>query len=190
MTTILETERLILRNIQIHDLDVLYELLFADLEVKSTWSGRTGTAEEIKSSFAEEHISVAQSEFGLKAVVLKSENTFIGLMGFQTHTADEDAYYLRSEDEPQRKVGLDPNFIEAELTYAMGRPYWKHGYASEMGSAMVAYGFERLGIGQIIQGVLAHNANSINLMKRLGFRLEKGISGNVVGVLDNPTERR
>ena len=67
----------------------------------------------------------------------------------------------------------------------LGRAYWKKGYAAEMGESMIAYGFEELGIGRIIQGVLSENLNSINLMQRLGFRIEKGLnSRQIVGVLD------
>jgi RimJ/RimL family protein N-acetyltransferase len=109
-------------------------------------------------------------------------------MGFQRHDPGEGETigFLLSEDEPNRKVGFDPNFIEVELTYALGRAYWKQGYATEMGKAMVQYGFEKIGIGRIIQGVRSHNLNSINLMRRLGFRIENCIyPGGVVGVLDN-----
>jgi RimJ/RimL family protein N-acetyltransferase len=109
-------------------------------------------------------------------------------MGFQRHEPGkgEDIYYLLSENEPDRQVGFDPNFIEVELTYALGRDYWKNGYATEMGKAMIVYGFEQLGIGRIIQGVSSANPNSVKLMQRLGLRIEKGLySGQVVGILDN-----
>ena len=55
-----------------------------------------------------------------------------------------------------------------------------------MGKALIEYGFEKMSIGRIIQGVLSHNLNSVNLMKRLGFRIEKGLYPNqIVGILDN-----
>ena len=67
----------------------------------------------------------------------------------------------------------------------MGRAYWKQGYATEMGRALVAYGFDKLGIGRIIQGVRRGNPNSVNLMRRLGFRIENGLDpGEVVGILE------
>jgi RimJ/RimL family protein N-acetyltransferase len=51
---------------------------------------------------------------------------------------------------------------------------------------MIAYGFETLGLGRIIQGVRAANRNSVALMRRLGFRIEKGLyPGQVVGILDD-----
>jgi RimJ/RimL family protein N-acetyltransferase len=107
-------------------------------------------------------------------------------MGFQRHAPGEgeEISYLLSEAEPARRVGFDPGFIEAELTYALGRAYWHQGYATEMGRRIIAYGFETLGIGRIIQGVRAANLNSVSLMRRLGFRIEKGLDpGQVVGVL-------
>jgi RimJ/RimL family protein N-acetyltransferase len=106
-------------------------------------------------------------------------------MGFQKHGPGEGEAigYLLSKNEPDRKVGFDPTFVEVELTYALGRMYWKKGYATEMGKAMIIYGFEKLGVGRVIQGVRSWNSNSINLMKRLGFRIEECLSpGGVIGI--------
>ncbi len=109
-------------------------------------------------------------------------------MGFQLHepAEGEAIYYLLTKENPNRTVNLNPNCLEVELTYALGRAFWKKGYATEMGQAMINYGFHTLGIGRVIQGVLAHNDNSIRLMRRLGFRIEQGLySGSVVGILEN-----
>lgn len=182
---IIETERLILRRFALDDLDEIYRLVYADPAVKDTWSGMTGTPEAIKERFAERHI-LSEGAFGLRALALRESDVLIGLMGFQRHAPGEgsDVWYLQSEDEPNRGVGLDPNFIEVELTYALGRAYWKQGYAVEMGRALIPYGFDMLGIGRIIQGVRRDNPNSVNLMRRLGFRIENGLDpGGVVGVL-------
>ena len=112
-------------------------------------------------------------------------------MGFQRHAPGEgrDIWYLQSESAPNRRVGFDPNCVEVELTYALGRAYWKQGYATEMGRALVAYGFDKLGIGRIIQGVRSDNSNSVNLMRRLGFHIENGLDpGEVVGILDSANQ--
>jgi RimJ/RimL family protein N-acetyltransferase len=185
--TIIETERLILRRFNLDDLDEIYRLVYADPAVKVTWSGATGKPDEIKARFAERHI-LAQGDFCLHALVSKDMSTLIGLMGFQRHPPDagHSIWYLQSEDEPNRSVGFSPDFIEVELTYALGRTHWKHGYAIEMGRALIAYGFDTLGIGRIIQGVRRDNPNSVNLMRRLGFRIENGLdSSEVVGILDS-----
>lgn len=184
--TILETERLILRRFILDDLDEIYRLVYADSAVKDTWSGAAGTPDAIKARFVQRHV-LAEGPFGLRALVLKETGTLIGLMGFQRHApaAGADIWYLQSEDEPNRSVGLNPGFIEVELTYALGRAYWKQGYGIEMGRALVAYGFDKLAIGRIIQGVRRSNPNSVNLMRRLGFRIENGLDpGEVVGILE------
>ena len=183
----LETERLILGDFEEDDIEEIYRLLFADEEVKKGWSGRKGTAEEIQEDFRRDHF-YPEDNFGLRALVLKQEGDLIGLMGYQRHDPGEgeSIWYLLSKNEPDRKVGFDPDYIEAELTYALGRPYWKKGYAIEMGRAMIEFGFEKLRIGRIIQGVRSWNSNSINLMKRLGFRIEECLDPEgVVGILDD-----
>jgi [ribosomal protein S5]-alanine N-acetyltransferase len=182
---ILETPRLILREFIAVDLDEVFDLLYADRQVNDTWSGATGTRQEIIDRFSRNHIQ-RQDKFGFKAVMVKESNHLTGLMGFQPHdqAGGKDIAYLQTREHPDRTVNFDPDCLEVELTYALGRAYWKKGYATEMGQAIISYGFQSLGIGRIIQSVLGHNQNSINLMQRLGFRLEHGYSGNVVGILD------
>lgn len=182
---ILRTERLILRHFEEGDIETVHRLLYADEEVKRGWTGVEGTPEELKQRFRDRYLHPADA-FGLRALCLES-NELIGLMGFQRHEKAEgdEIWYLLTEREPFRKVAHDDAHIEAELTYALGRDYWKKGYALEMGRAIVAYGFGEIGIRRIIQGVLAWNTNSINLMKRLGFRVENRLRpGGVVGILD------
>ena len=185
---ILETPRMILRDFELDDLDEIYYLVYADPQVKDTWSGVTGTPEEIKKSFADRYIR-SESRYGLKAMVIKQTHTLIGLMGFQVHepAEGEDIYYLLTAESPHRTINFDPFCLEVELTYALGQGFWKKGYATEMGQAMITYGFQSLGIGRIIQGAMGHNANSIHLMRRLGFRIEQGLlTESVVGILDKP----
>jgi ribosomal-protein-alanine N-acetyltransferase len=192
---ILETARLLLRRFTPDDLDEVYRLFYADPVVKDAWSRVTGTPEAIKARFAQRHI-LPTGPFGLRALALKDTGALIGLMGFQRHAAavGADIWYLQSEDNPNRSVSLDPDFVEVELTYALGRAYWKQGYTVEMGRALIPYGFNVLGIGRIIQGARRDNPNSVNLMRRLGFRIENGIDpGEVVGILepgDRPASNR
>lgn len=168
---IIETERLQLREFSVDDLDSIYELVYADSVVKDAWSGRQGTPEEIKRGFAAEWIA-PDSGYGLKALVRKETWSLVGLMGFQRHMPDEDTSWVALESDPEHLVGGDPDFIEAELTYALGRSYWGKGYATEMGRKLVEFGFISLGIHRIINSVRANNEHSIGLMRRLGFRIE------------------
>ena len=183
------TERLLLRDFSMDDLDSIYELVYADSVVKDDWSGRQGTPGEMKRGFAEEWIAPT-SEYGLKALALKENGSLIGLMGFQRYEPGENTSWLGLESDPGHKVGGDPDFVEVELTYALGRSYWGKGYATEMGKALIEYGFSALGIHRIINSVRVNNDHSIGLMRRLGFRIEANIhptSTGTNGILDNNT---
>jgi RimJ/RimL family protein N-acetyltransferase len=186
VSPILATERLVLRHFERADLDDVYRLLYADREVKDTWSGVDGTEQEIKARFVSRYID-QPGPFGFCAVCLKDDGCLIGLMGFQLHAPAEakDIRYLMTPDAPNRRVGFDLECIEVELTYALGRPYWKQGYALEMGRALIDHGFRVLEIGRIIQGVLTTNPNSFRLMERLGFQITPGLDPRtVVGILE------
>ena len=184
----LQTERLIICPFAMGDLDEIYNLVYADPEVKSMWSGLTGAPEQIKVSFYERHVRRADG-FGFKAIVLVDGNRLLGMIGFQRYKADEDASWLVFEHGPPDQW-QDPDLIEVELTYALGRQYWGHGYATEAGRAMIAHGFKDMGIARIVNSVMGTNARSINLMARLGLRLQKNLNPaydppDVVGILDN-----
>ena len=178
---IIETERLQLREFSEDDLDAICELVYADSVVKDAWSGRQGTPKEIKRAFKEAWIT-PDSGYGLKAVVLKETGSLVGLMGFQRHMPDEDNSWIPLESDPGHKVGENPAFIEAELTYALGRSYWGKGYATEMGGKLVEFGFTALGIHRIVNDVRANNDHSIGLMRRLGFRIETNNASTPSGI--------
>jgi [ribosomal protein S5]-alanine N-acetyltransferase len=188
------TDRLILRPFDAGDAEELYRLVYADHEVRDAWSGYRETLEQFRRRFAEGGVWRLRGGFGFRAVVLKDGGVLLGLMGFQRHR-DGEGIVL---GEGARPVASDPGLVDAELTYALGRAYWKRGYATEAGAALIAEGFDRLGIDRIVNWVAPHNANTIGLMLRLGFRIEPnrdpadlaryGTPG-FLGILDRAVDR-
>lgn len=73
-------------------------------------------------------------------------------------------------------VGLSP--VESDLPFApavevgwrLASRFWGHGYATEAASAAIAFGFERLGLGEIVSFTAAVNLRSRRLMERLRMR--------------------
>jgi RimJ/RimL family protein N-acetyltransferase len=192
--SLLETERLVLRAFGVGDVEELYRLVYAKHEVRDAWSGYRETLEQFRRRFAEGGVWRVVNGFGFRAVVLKEGGVLLGLMGFQRHQAEERIVFVNGAG----PLASDPNLNDVELTYALGRAYWKHGYATEAGAAMISEGFDRLGIHRIVNWVDPQNANTIGLMTRLGFRIEPNHNPNdlarsgvpsVLGILEDTSER-
>ncbi|HEX2451576.1 MAG TPA: GNAT family N-acetyltransferase [Gemmatimonadales bacterium] len=67
---------------------------------------------------------------------------------------------------------IDRDQLRAELGYWIGVPWWGRGYATEAAGAVVAYGFENLGLHKIHAHYLARNPASGKVLERIGMRRE------------------
>jgi RimJ/RimL family protein N-acetyltransferase len=92
------------------------------------------------------------------------------------------AYARRSTDEgrslilaivhAQRLVGIvsiEGMPIRSEFGYWLARPWWGRGFATEAGVAVLAYGFDVLGLRLIRSGVYTENRASLGVQRKLGF---------------------
>jgi RimJ/RimL family protein N-acetyltransferase len=193
-SSVIETERLILRPFDIGDVEELYRLVYADPSVRDAWSGYRESHDQFRRRFAEGGAWRVVDGFGFRAVVLKQGGVLLGLMGFQRHQ-DEPRIVLADGDRP---LASDPGLVDVELTYALGREYQKRGYATEAGAALIAEGFDRLGIDRIVNWVDPRNTDTIGLMTRLGFRIEpnrtpddlaRSGAPSVLGILERTADR-
>jgi ribosomal-protein-alanine N-acetyltransferase len=181
-----ETERLRLRHFEPRDADDIFSSVYSDPEVCRHYCGG-----ETRPREAMDHWIIYRShqsrgnDFGLLAVELKIERRVIGLCGLQAYVAD----WLRMEGEPQR---VD-HPLEVELTYAFGRRYQGHGYATEACRAVIDFAFGELKLRRLVTGCDPTNAAAVRLQARLGMRVERNLLKtfcNAVGILDNPACRR
>ena len=71
-------------------------------------------------------------------------------------------------------VGLTitPAHARGELGYWLGVPYWRRGYCTEAATAVVDFGFTRLGLHRIQARYLTRNPPSGRVMQKLGMRSE------------------
>jgi ribosomal-protein-alanine N-acetyltransferase len=67
---------------------------------------------------------------------------------------------------------FDEDFHCGELGYELNRGHWRKGIMAEALPAVIAYGFNDLGLHRIEANPLGHNASSANLLLKLGFTLE------------------
>jgi ribosomal-protein-alanine N-acetyltransferase len=71
-------------------------------------------------------------------------------------------------------VGLHPEtaHAKAELGYWIGKPHWRHGYATEASQAVVRFGFEELHLERIHARFMTSNEASRRVLQKLGFTRE------------------
>ncbi|GAE05308.1 acetyltransferase, GNAT family [Paenibacillus sp. JCM 10914] len=65
-----------------------------------------------------------------------------------------------------------PKHKRAEIGYELHPSYWHQGYAREAASAVIAHGFEELGLTRIGAIVFLENESSHALLTTLGFTSE------------------
>lgn len=180
----LETERLVIRRFALPDLADLHRLVYSDPDVSHFYSGGTNSLEETRENlihtiWLNEH-DVDQG-WGSWAVIRKEDNQLIG----RVNLGRPDRTYYRILDPKSPYFSLD-----TEIAYAFGKAYWGKGYAAEACKPVIEYAFKELRIKRIVTGADSQNTRAINLLKRLGFRMQKNFhpkwgGGDFEGILEN-----
>ena len=130
----LTTDRLEIRSLRADDVDGLHRV-FGDPEAMR-YIGRTGSARtraQTAESVAQYMAAEREHGFGLWAATRREDGRMIGLCGL---TLVE---------------GTGPDI---EVVYALERPAWGLGYATEMAAACLAAGFGPFGLERIIALVI------------------------------------
>lgn len=182
----LYTSRLHLRPFSTNDAADFHRVIYSDPDVCHFFCGSTKTLDEVRERIAYRIFQLSAGDLGALAVVRSSDNALMGLVALQLYVAS----WIRWEDAPNELT----NRVEVELSYALGRPFWRQGYAAEACRAVIDYAFTELGLARLAYAVDRQNAPSIALMRHLGFCLGTNLHPNVdsngadsvVGVLVNP----
>ena len=146
--TILETKRLLVRELELSDLDALFEMY--------AYEGMTEYMEDLYSYEEEYKYQKAYIEYmyrfygyGMWLVFDKETKKLIGRAGLE-HREELNG--------------------EVELGYAIAKPYWGRGYATEVCKAILSYAREELGFETIFSLIEPENLKSIHLAQKLGFQ--------------------
>ena len=178
MGQILETERLILRPFEERDLDDVYRLIYADMEVCRYYTDKQLSLEEMREWLIYRILEAQFSDFYRWAVVRQEENQFLGLVGLEAGPN----FWYRFQDHPNPRF----NEVEVELSFAFGKEFWGRGYATEACRKVIEYAFGELKIPRLVGGAASENIRSVELQRRLGFQIEEDASGNgYVTLLEN-----
>ena len=151
MQQILETERLILRELVRSDLAALSAII-QDEETMIAYNEAMSDGETL--TWLEKQITrYRQDGFGLWAVILKENMQMIGQCGITLQPVEDN--------------------VVTEIGYLFNRSYWHNGYAVEAAKACRDYAFQRLGIKEVYSIVRDINISSMNVAIRNGMVIRK-----------------
>jgi ribosomal-protein-alanine N-acetyltransferase len=150
-TTVVETERLILRLLTMDDLDGL-AALYRDPEIRRYFPDGTRTYDQTRAEL-EWIIDVYYGRYGygLWATVLKETGAFIGRCGLLPWEID--------------------GRTEVEVAYLLDKRYWGRGLATEAARAIADHAFATLPVDRLICLVDPANAASRDVARRVGMTL-------------------
>lgn len=149
---VLETPRLLLREFESSDWRAVYAYQNDPRYPRFyEWEQRTeADVRDFVSMFLASQVNSPRRNYQL-AVVLKDGGSLIGNCGVRVSA---------------------PAHREGNMGYEIDPHFWGNGYATEAGGAVLRFGFQELGLHRIWAQVVAENAPSIRVLKKLGMRQE------------------
>lgn len=146
----LQTDRLILRELQMSDLEPFFELMRSE-QVRRFSSYPVETIAE-----AEEHLLRRMRRFptnsGIRWAIARHETPqLIGTCGFHNWSQSN---------------------ATAEIGYDLLPAYWNFGYMSEAVKAIVGYGFTQMQLNRIEAWIIDTNVASRRVVEKSGFQLD------------------
>lgn len=163
MKKILETERLLLREMTTEDLPSLC-LILQDADVMYAYE-HAFSDDEALSWLKNQLNRYDKYGFGLWAVILKETGEMIGQCGITMQQWDEKSVH--------------------EIGYLFQKNYWHKGFAIEAAAGCKKYAFEKLGINEVYSIIRDTNMPSRRVAERNGMTLRGRMVKHYYG-LDMP----
>jgi ribosomal-protein-alanine N-acetyltransferase len=150
---ILETERLILREMTEDDAHDVY-LLTSNPKIQRYLSGeRMNLSPEEALNALRTHVFPQYAKYGIGrwAVVPRHSSTLIGWAGLKFMPEDN----------------------EYDLGYRFLEEHWGKGYATESATAVLEYGLKKLPGARIVGKAVVGNVASIRVLQKIGMKFER-----------------
>jgi RimJ/RimL family protein N-acetyltransferase len=149
---VLETDRLVLRWLDVDDAPFIVELLNDPSFIRFIGDKGVRTLDEARTYILNGPVaSYEKFGFGLNAVDLKEANVSIGICGI-----------LKRDTLPHPDIGFA--FLPA---------YWNKGYAREASAAALQHARKDLGIERVLAITTPDNEASAKLLVKLGLRFDR-----------------
>jgi len=146
---VIKTKRLILRPWREEDFEPFAELN-ADWRVMEYFPLILSREESDKLAL-QISTKIKEQGWGFWAVSVPGVTDFIGFIGLSA---------------PSFNAHFTP---AVEVGWRLAYDYWGRGYATEGAKAAIKYGFEKLGLEEIVSFTAEQNHRSISVMKRIGM---------------------
>ena len=156
MKIILETDRLILREMTEEDDFFMYDLLNSDGWLEFIGDRNIKTVEDARNHILNNYIKMYETHgFGLWVVVRKSDSTCIGTCGLIKR----------------------PSLADVDIGFAFLSEYMGEGYAYEAATASMNYGYEVMDMNRIVAITIPENKRSIHLLQKLVIQFALTVYG-------------
>ena len=154
----LRTQRLLLRRLTMQDAQDIFDYSSDPQVAKHVlWDAHQSIAESknyLRYMLRKYRLG-EPSSWGIELI---EEKRIIGTIGFMWHSAENNS---------------------AEVGYSLSRAYWNRGIMTEALSAVIRYGFDRLGFNRIEAQHETENPASGAVMRKVGMRHEGTLRGRL-----------
>lgn len=153
MNLILETDRLLLRPLEISDAQAMFTMDNNPLVHKYLWQNPTQHISETIKIIEYVQKQYAENNIGRFATILKETSEFIGWTGIK---------YINDHIE-----NGNTNFYD--YGYRLDEKFWNKGYATEASYAWLDYGFNQMNIEVMNAYTHTENGASNHILKKVGM---------------------
>jgi RimJ/RimL family protein N-acetyltransferase len=166
MDLILETDRLLLREMKLSDAEALFEMDRNPKVHQYLWNKPLTDISEVNNIINSVQEQYKQNKIGRFVMVLKETNEVIGWAGLKLNT---------------EMVNNKIHFYD--IGYRLNENFWGKGYASEASFAWLDYGFKTMKIPVMEAAAHSDNIASNRILQKIGLQmtetyLEDGVSWN------------
>jgi len=148
MAVMLESERLIFRDLTEADLDTCHRICSDARVMEFVGDGEAWPLETTRQFISRATKSLKEFRYCQLPLIHKADSALIGFCGF-----------VQSED------GI-------EIGWRLAPEYWGQGLATEAASGALEHGFQTLGFQRVIATVQSANKASIRVIAKLGMQRE------------------
>ena len=172
---ITETERLIIREWYLKDIEALHKVMSDEEVMRYVWDYRPATFEQVEQLVRHCMAESSTQQWTTWPIISKHEDILIGYCGF----------LVRSYGEYKG---------ETEMGWLIDRNYWGNGLATEAALAVLTLGLEKWSFSKVIASAREENTQSVKIMEKIGMSLinpSLNPKGRLVphAIICNPTNK-